>query len=95
VAGGFIAIGAGIFSSASWSLATNIAPKGDSALYLGLANAATVLGSATGRLGGPLIDGLNQLSNTTTLGYLTVFGLAALFFVGSSVAVWKIPDKYE
>jgi MFS family permease len=93
LAGGLIAGGAGIFASASWALATDIVPKGEGALYLGLANAATVLGSISGRLGGPLIDGLNQASGTTTLGYLVIFGLAALFFVGSSVVVLKIPGQ--
>lgn len=93
VAGGFIAAGAGIFASASWALATDIVPQGEGALYLGLANIATVVGSITGRLGGPLIDGLNTLTGTTTVGYLVVFGLAALFFVGSSVVVLKIEER--
>ncbi len=93
VAGGLIAVGAGIFSSASWSWATNLAPSGQGALYLGLANAATVLGSAAGRLGGPLIDAVNYLSGSTTGGYGLVFGLAALFFIGSSLVVLKIRDK--
>lgn len=95
VAGGFIAAGAGIFASASWALATDIVPKDEGALYLGLANIATVIGSITGRLGGPLIDGLNTLTGTTTVGYLVVFGLAALFFVGSSVVVLKIEERKE
>jgi MFS family permease len=93
VAGGFIAAGAGIFASASWALATDIVPKEESALYLGLANIATVVGSISGRLGGPLIDGLNNLTGATTAGYLVVFGLAAFFFVGSSVVVLKIQEK--
>jgi MFS family permease len=93
VAGSLIAGGAGIFASASWALATDIVPKGEGALYLGLANAATIIGSISGRLGGPLIDGLNQLTGTTTIGYLVVFGLAALFFVGSSVVVLRISEK--
>jgi MFS family permease len=92
IAGGLIAGGAGIFASASWALATDIVPKSEGALYLGLANIATVLGSISGRLGGPLIDGVNQLSGTTTLGYLVVFGLAALFFAGSSAVVLKIKE---
>ncbi len=95
VAGGFIAAGAGIFASASWALATDIVPQGEGALYLGLANIATVVGSITGRLGGPLIDGLNSLTATTTVGYLAVFGLAALFFVGSSAVVLKIQERKE
>ncbi|MBE7550399.1 MAG: MFS transporter [Anaerolineales bacterium] len=93
LAGGLLAVGAGIFTSASWALATDIVPKGEGALYLGLANAATVLGSISGRLGGPIIDGLNGLTGTTTAGYMVVFGLAVLFFVGSSAVVLKIKEK--
>jgi MFS family permease len=92
-AGGLIAVGAGIFASASWALATAIVPKNQGALYLGLANAATILGSAAGRLGGPVIDGLNQLTGERAVGYLVVFSLAAVFFVGSSLAVLKIREK--
>ena len=93
IAGGaFIAAGAGIFASASWALATDLAPPGKGALYLALANGATVVGSIGGRLGGPLIDGINQLLHTTTLGYLVVFSIAALFFVGSSLTVLKISE---
>jgi MFS family permease len=93
LAGGLIAAGAGIFTSASWALVTDIVPKGEGALYLGLANVATVLGSMSGRLGGPLIDGLNGLTGTTTSGYMLVFGLAALFFAGSSLSVLKIQEE--
>jgi MFS family permease len=93
VAGGLIAAGAGIFASASWALATDLVPKTEGALHLALANAATVLGSIGGRLGGPLIDGLNQLMGTITLGYLVVFAIAAVFFAGSSLVVMKIPER--
>ena len=93
VAGGLIAVAAGIFASASWALATDLVPGAEGAQYLALANAATVLGSIGGRLGGPLIDGVNHLSGTLTIGYLLVFALAALFFAGSSGVVLKIPEK--
>jgi len=93
VGGGLIAAGAGIFASASWALATDLAPANKGALYLGLANGATVVGSIGGRLGGPLIDGLNQFLGTVTLGYSVVFGIATLFFVGSSLVVLKIEER--
>jgi MFS family permease len=92
VAGGLIAVGAGIFASASWALATDLVPTDEGAQYLGLANVATVLGSIGGRLGGPLIDGVNQLAGSIALGYMVVFGIATLFFVGSSLAVLKIAE---
>lgn len=92
IGGGLIAVAAGIFASASWALATDLVPDTEGALYLGLANGATVVGSIGGRLGGPLIDGLNRLMGTVTLGYLVVFGIAALFFAGSSLIMLKISE---
>ena len=91
VAAGLIGAGAGVFSSSSWALATDLAPPKNSALYLGLANSASVVGSISGRLGGPLIDGLNELTGVPSSGYMLVYGLSALFFVASSLAVWGIP----
>ncbi|MDX1522962.1 MAG: MFS transporter [Anaerolineae bacterium] len=90
VGAGLLATGAGIYSSASWALATDLAPQAKSALYLGIANGATVIGSISGRLGGPVIDGINQLSGSNSTGYLTVFWIAALFFAGSSFVILKI-----
>ncbi len=92
LAGGLVAGGAAIFASASWSLVTNLVPGNQSALYLGLANAATILGSIAGRMGGPLIDGLNQLTGSAATGYLVVFGLAMLCFIASSAVVLKIKE---
>ncbi len=93
VAGGLIAAAAGIFASASWSLATSLAPGNKGALYLALANAATVLGSIGGRSGGVLIDGLNRAGGTLALGYMVDFGLAALLFLLSSLIAFKIPES--
>lgn len=93
IAGGLIAVGTGIFASASWALATDLTPKTEGALYLGLANSATVLGSIGGRTGGAVIDGFNQLFATVETGYVVVFCIAALFFVLSSVVVLKIPER--
>ncbi len=90
--GSLIAGGTGIFASASWSLATNLAPPQKGALYLALANGATVVGSIGGRVGGVLIDGINQLFGTVAAGYLVVFGLAALLFGLSSIVALKIAE---
>ncbi len=93
IGGGLIALGVGIFASASWALATDLVPGSEGAQYLALANVATVLGSIGGRLGGPLIDTVNYFTGTVTVGYLVVFGIASLFFIGSSGVVLKIPEK--
>jgi MFS family permease len=92
VAGALIATGAGIYASASWALATHLAPGDQGALYLGLANGATVLGSIGGRTGGILIDTVNQLFGTVILGYQINFGVAILFFLASSVMVTRIDE---
>lgn len=92
LAGGLIAAGAGIYASASWALATHLAPGDQGALYLGLANGATVLGSIGGRTGGVLIDTVNHLFGTVVLGYQIDFGVAILFFLASSLVVFKIPE---
>ncbi len=45
--------------------------------YLGFTNLATAGAGALGRLGGPLIDGVNALQPGDFLGYPVAFGLAA------------------
>ncbi len=92
VGGAFIAVGTGIFASASWALATDLAPAGKGALYLGLANGAGVVGSIGGRLGGPVIDGINQTMGTIAWGYMVVFSMATLFFLASSLVILKIVE---
>lgn len=93
--GGLIAAGTGIFATTSWALATDLAPSGQGALYLGLANGAGIVGGIGGRLGGPLIDGINSFFDTVALGYMIVFGIAVLFFAGSSLVVLKINEKHS
>jgi MFS family permease len=93
VAGGLVGGAVALFAGASWSLVTGLVPDKKRALYLGLANGATVVGSIGGRLGGPLIDGLNYATGTTTVGYLAVFVITALFFGGSSLVLLNLPDS--
>lgn len=96
IGAGLVVVGAVLFATASWALATDLAAPGKGAFYLGIANGATVLGSIGGRLGGPVIDGFNQLAPTGWFadqqpGYWLVFGLASLFFAASSATMLKIP----
>ncbi|MCB0166889.1 MAG: MFS transporter [Anaerolineae bacterium] len=87
---GMIALGAGIYASASWALATTLVPQANGALVLALANSVIIIGSASGRLGGPLIDGVNWLFGTVALGYHVVFAIAVVFFAGSSLAALRL-----
>jgi len=93
VAGGIVGMGVGTFLSASWALATDIVPAGESARYLGIANIATCLGSGVARLlGGVLIDPLNQAVGAST-GYLLLYALAAVCFLASALVIIPLPNR--
>jgi len=83
--------GAGMYFSVNWALVTVLVPAAEAALFLGIANAATTLGGVTGQLGGPLIDLVNHITGTVN-GYFLIFGLAALFFLLSAVAIGRIQE---
>ncbi|MCX7840652.1 MAG: MFS transporter, partial [Anaerolineae bacterium] len=86
--GALIVSGVGIYIVSSWALVTAIVPRADAARYLGIANMATALGSATARLfGGALIDIVNAINGSQSLGYLTVYTLAAMLFFLSALVV--------
>ncbi len=94
VAGGVIGMGIGAFLSASWALATDIVPRGEEARYLGIANIATCIGSGVARLlGGVLIDPINRLLGSSSLGYLSLFILAAVCFLASALVIIPLPNK--
>ncbi len=86
--GAVIGLGIGAFLSANWAMITDIVPRPEAARYLGIANIATCIGSGGARLlGGVLIDPLNKAFDSTSAGFLIVYGLAALFFLASTLAI--------
>lgn len=88
IGGALIGAGTGIYLISSWALITEIVPRAEAARYLGIANMAAALGSASARLiGGALIDGVNAANGSTSIGYLTVYGIAAGLFFFSALAV--------
>ncbi len=88
IGGAVIGLSIGAFLSANWAMVTDIVPRPEAARYLGIANIATCLGSGGARLlGAILIDPLNLAFHSTSAGYLTVYGLAALFFLASTLAI--------
>ncbi len=92
VAGGVLGVSVGVFLTASWALATQIVPGAHAARMLGLANIATAAGSGLARLtGGLIIDPINHLTGTTTAGYMALFALAGLAFIGGTVAILRLP----
>jgi MFS family permease len=89
-----VGVGIGSFLSANWALVTDIVPRDEAARYLGIANIATAGGSALARLlGGALIDPLNHALHSASAGYLIVYGLAAAFFLASTVVIAPLPKK--
>jgi MFS family permease len=94
VAGGIIGLGIGAFLTASWALAADIVPPAEAARYLGIANIATCIGSGVARLlGGVLIDPINRALGSSSLGYLSLFILATLCFLGSALVIIPLPNK--
>lgn len=89
-AGLFVGLGGGLFITSSWALATHLVPKDQAARYLGITNLATAGGSAVARLTGPLIDGINRLFESDTLGYVGVYALGGLLFLLSSWAIYHV-----
>ncbi len=91
-AGAVVGIGTGIFISANWALVTDIVPDDEAARYLGMANIATAGGSGLGRLlGALLIDPLNAATQTTSVGYLVIYGIATAFFLASALIITQLP----
>jgi len=84
-----IGIGAGIYLSSSLALINDIVPPADAARYLGVANIATVAGSALARLGGGAT--ISGLSDTPGLGYQVLYGVVALFFLLSALVIAAAP----
>jgi MFS family permease len=94
IGGALIGAGTGVFLIASWALITEIVPRAEAARYLGIANLAAAIGSASARLiGGALIDGVNAANGSTSSGYLTVYGMAAGLFFLSALAVIPLRSR--
>ncbi len=89
-AGLFIGLGAGMFITSSWALATDLVPRQEAARYLGITNLATAGGSAAARLMGPLIDTVNHLFDSKILGYVGAYALGGLLFLLSSWAIHHV-----
>ena len=87
--GAILGIANGALASSSWALATDLAPKGEEAKYLGVTNIATAGGSALARLlGGPVIDSFNKIS--LGLGYRVMLLVCLISLVVGALLVVKI-----
>jgi Na+/melibiose symporter-like transporter len=88
---GFIGVALGIFNSANWALATDLAAKGEEARYLGIANMATAGGAALARGIGPAIDYFNGLKHL--FGYEVMLMACIVYFVAGALLVLKIKPR--
>jgi Na+/melibiose symporter-like transporter len=87
-AAAIIGVAMGIFNSSNWALATDFAPKGEEARYLGVANMATAGGAVLARVIGPGIDFFNN--RTALSGYTFMLLMCLGYFLIGAVLVVKI-----
>jgi Na+/melibiose symporter-like transporter len=83
-----IGMALGIFNSANWALATDLAAKGEEARYLGIANIATAGGAALARAIGPAIDYYNN--QKPLFGYDIMLISCTAYFIIGALLVLKI-----
>jgi Na+/melibiose symporter-like transporter len=90
VFGGILGVGIGLFLTSNWALASSLAPKDQAGKYLGLTNLATAGAGATGRLGGPLIDLLNNAAPGLFLGYMGMFVFGVVCSLASAGVLRRV-----
>jgi MFS family permease len=93
--GSVLGAGIGIFLSANWALANDLAPVAEAGKFLGLTNLATAGAGAVGRLEGPLIDLLNNARPGQWWGWTMLFTLGAVCILASTVLLVKIPERLD
>jgi MFS family permease len=98
--GSVLGAGVGLFLTSNWALANHIAPADEKGKYLGLTNLATAGSAAAGRLGGPLIDLVNNMQTGSYWGYSLIFIGGTICSVLSALLLLKTfktqaPDKAE
>ncbi len=81
ISGAIIGIGIGLFLTANWTLANELAPHEEAGKFLGLTNLATAGAGALSRLFGPVIDNLNLAHPGSYQGYAVLFMSSAVFAV--------------
>jgi MFS family permease len=94
VYGSVLGAGIGLFLTSNWAMANQLAPVEEAGKYLGLTNLATAGAAATGRLGGPLIDIVNNAQPGAYWGYTMLFvGGAACALVSGLLLLKVFPGK--
>lgn len=88
--GSVLGAGIGLFITANWALANQLAPKADAGMFLGLTNLATAGAGALGRLEGPLIDLLNNARPGAFDGYTMLFTFGAVCTLASAALLKRV-----
>ncbi|HZD55970.1 MAG TPA: MFS transporter [Anaerolineales bacterium] len=91
VFGSVVGIGTGLFSTANWALANELAPSAQAGKYLGLTNLATGGAAAMGRLVGPVIDLLNNANPGAFWGYIFLFVSGSVLLLVSAWLLRWVP----
>jgi MFS family permease len=91
--GSIVGAGIGLFITANWALANDLAPAGEAGKFLGLTNLATAGASAASRLAGPGIDALNAWQPGAFLGYAALFSIGGALALLSLIALRRVPDR--
>jgi MFS family permease len=86
--GALLGCGIGLFLTSNWALFNELAPAGNAGMYLGLTNLATAGAGAIGRLGGPLIDLLNNAEPGKYYGYSGMFIFGVVCALASALLLW-------
>jgi MFS family permease len=90
--GSVIGAGIGLFLSANWAMANDLAPLGQAGKFLGLTNLATAGAGALSRLAGPGIDALNAIRPGAFWGYDGLFIGAAFVALASLLVLMRVPE---
>lgn len=90
--GALLGSGVGLFLTANWALFNLLAPEDNAGLYLGLTNLATAGAGAVGRLGGPLIDLLNNANPGEYAGYSAMFIFGAFCTLLSALLLRRVKN---
>lgn len=91
--GSVLGAGVGLFLTANWALANQLAPQGEAGKYLGLTNLATAGSAALARLEGPALDGLNAAFPGAWWGYKGMFLFGAVSILLSVLLLKRIEVK--
>ncbi len=90
VFGSVLGMGIGLFLTANWAMANQLAPAAEAGKFLGLTNLATAGAGVIGRLEGPLIDLFNNWRPGMWWGYTGLFVAGAFCLLLSAVLLRKI-----